>query len=61
LADQYFTLETHVLIMKPPAPKSGSKPKGASTAFIAGIGTGGPSGTARFLKEKNPTIKVIGR
>src|SRR5690348_17043912 len=34
---------------------------GAITHFVAGIGTGGTiSGTARFLKEKNPTIHVIG-
>ncbi len=34
---------------------------GAVTHFVAGIGTGGTiSGTARFLKEKNPAIHVVG-
>ena len=34
---------------------------GSVTHFVAGIGTGGTiSGTARFLKERNPAVHVIG-
>ena len=34
---------------------------GTITHLVAGLGTGGTiSGTARFLKEKNPAIRVVG-
>ena len=35
--------------------------EGKITHWVAGVGTGGTiSGTARFLKEKNPKIRVVG-
>jgi cystathionine beta-synthase len=42
-------------------PEIWEQTSGAVTHFVSGIGTGGTiSGTARFLKEKNPKIHVVG-
>src|SRR5204863_7925360 len=42
-------------------PEIWEETKGKVTGFVAGVGTGGTvSGVGRYLKERNPAIKVVG-
>src|SRR5580698_3351373 len=42
-------------------PEIWEESKGKVTVFVAGVGTGGTiSGVGRYLKERNPNIKVVG-
>ncbi|HEY9195033.1 MAG TPA: pyridoxal-phosphate dependent enzyme [Mucilaginibacter sp.] len=59
--NQYDNLSNSQAHYEQTGPEIWEQTEGKITHLVAGVGTGGTiSGTARYLKEKNPDIKVLG-
>lgn len=60
LANQYFSPHNPSAHFESTGPEIWEQMEGKIDVFVAGIGTGGTlSGTAKFLKSKNPKIKIV--
>ena len=61
MADQFYNEANTEAHYRTTGPEIWAQTKGGVTHFVAGSGTGGTiSGVARYLKEKNPAVQVLG-
>ncbi len=61
LADQFDNLDNPEAHYRTTGPEIWEQTGGRVTHFFAGAGTGGTiSGTGRYLKERNPSVRVVG-